>query len=435
MKGRLRLAAAWVVAGAAASAACATTDKADDRVNPETPLWFNHPGGAIHVLALRPLTNSGVTVGEDYEKGRPEIDAEHGRVFVGSADHGLYALRADSGSAMWRFETLGAVQCEPLYDRELDVVYFGSNDGALYCVRARDGGLVWRFKSAAEVARRPVLDGEALFFANGADQLFALDRRTGKQRWHQHRTTALGMEVAGYAGPAVDHGKVFVAYSDGHVAAYDAEDGSERWTPVDLSAEAEQTAGEAPRYLDVDTTPVPDALPSGRVVYVASYAGGVYALDAESGARVWSNDKALGVTELVLWREPAHAPSEQGPDRGGPLEPERRLLLAASSVSGLWALDPATGRQTWRIPVPEGGVTAPMPIAGALIVGTTRYGLFLISPRNGRVIDGIDLGSGFAETPGVFGDRAYTLSNAGTFVALQVAAPVERRAQPWGTSP
>src|SRR5262249_13717872 len=154
---------------------------------------------------------------------------------------------------IWRFETLGAVQSEPFYDGELDTVTFGSHDGGLYCVRAQDGQLLWRFSTGAEVERRPVVTGETLLVANGADQLFALDRRTGKQKWTVHRTPALGMEIAGYAGPTYDRGLVYMAYSDGHVIAYDVRDGAERWTPVDLSAEAEQSAGDAPRYLDVDT--------------------------------------------------------------------------------------------------------------------------------------------------------------------------------------
>jgi outer membrane protein assembly factor BamB len=408
--------------------ACATTERADDRINPAEPLWFHHPGGALHVLIRRQLTISGLTTGEDYERGRPGLDPEHNRVFIGSADHGLYALRASDGSTLWRYKTLGPVQCEPVYDPDTDIVYFGSNDGALYAVNARDGVLRWRFMSGQEVSRAPVLGGDLIYFANGGDQLFAIDRQTGRQRWNVHRTSALGMEVAGHAGPSLDRGKVYMAFSDGHVGAYDAKDGTERWTPVDLSAEAEQSAGgEAPRYLDVDTTPVPDTLPTGHVVYVASYAGGVFALDADSGARVWANEKAVGVNELTLWSEPAHAPSAFGPYRGGPMVPARKLLLATSSVSGLWALDPATGRQIWRITVPEGGITAPAVLAGALLVGTTRYGLFVLSPLDGRAIDGLDLGTGFAESAAAFGDRGYTMTNAGTFLGVQVEPPIVRK--------
>jgi outer membrane protein assembly factor BamB len=404
-------------------AACATSETANDRVNPEVPLWYSRPDGSMHVVFRRQLTAPSRQVGEDYERGRAEIDPAHNRVFIGTADRGLYALRAGDGSSIWRFETLGVVQSEPLYDRDLDYVYFGSHDGALYAARAGNGELVWRFNTGAEVARRPWRSGEILFVANAADQLFAIDRRSGAPRWNVHRTPALGMEVAGYGGPVESGGLVYMCYSDGHVIAYDARDGSERWTPVDLSAEAEQSAGEAPRYLDVDTTPVIDELADNRVVYVASYAGGVFALDALSGARVWVNDKSVGVTDLLLWSEPAHAPSDAGPDRGGPIVPAKKMLIAASAISGLHALEPATGRLLWRVPVPEGGITAPVPIAGAILVGTTRYGLFLMSPINGRVIDGFDLGTGFAAAPSAFGNRAYAITNAGTYVGVGVTPP------------
>jgi outer membrane protein assembly factor BamB len=408
-------------------AGCASTETSGDHVNPDKPLWYERPSGALEVRFLRELTASSRQSGEPYERGRAEIDPAHGRVFVGSSDHGLYALRSDDGSTIWRFETVGPVQCEPLYDPELDVVYFGSHDGALYAVHASDGELLWRFESGAEILRRPARDGEQLFFANGADNLFAADRRTGKTKWHVHRTPAMGMEVSGYAGPSVDRGVVYFAFSDGHVAAYDERDGAERWTPVDLSAEAEQAnAGDALRYLDVDTTPIPDDLgPLGRVVFVASYAGGVYALDEDKGAPLWKNEKAVGVTDMTLWRQRAHEARPGNPDYvpGAPDVPRREILVAASSASGLWGLDPTSGKALWRLPIPDGGVTAPVAVAGALLIGTTRYGAFLISPLNGRPIDGFDLGSGFSQTPAAFGNKAFILSNGGSLVGLEVDAP------------
>ena len=87
-------------------------------------------------------------------------------------------------------------------------------------------------------------------------------------------------------------------------------------------------------------------------------------------------------------------------------------------------LDPFTGRVLWRNKVPEGGVTAPVAYAGGILVGTTRYGLFLMSPRNGKVIDGFDLGSGFAQTPAAFAGRAYVMTNAGTFLGIGVTPPL-----------
>jgi outer membrane protein assembly factor BamB len=387
--------------------------------NPEMPLWLQRPNFAMQVNYTRPLVVASRRTGEPYERGQPEIDAVGHRVFAGCSDRGLYAIRADNGSQIWRFETTGFVQSAPLYDPIEDVVYFGSNDGALYKVTARDGQLLWRFMSNAEVARRPVLQNGLLYVVNANDTVLALEPDTGKIRWSQHRSPAAGMEVAGYAGATLFRGKVYTGFSDGNVVAYDALTGAERWQPVDLAAEAEQTLGEVPQQLDVDTTPVPNVLPTGPVVYVASYAGGVFALDAETGVQVWPNTAVSGVSDLTLWREPAHARRD-----GGPPEPERTILIASSGTTGLWGLDPETGRELWRREVPSGGVSAPVPINGALLVTASRLGIFLISPLGGELIDGIHVSDGVSMTPSAFGSRGYVVTNGGRFLSLRVGSPI-----------
>jgi outer membrane protein assembly factor BamB len=390
--------------------------------NPAVPLWVHRPNGAMNVVLRRRVTVAERINGEDYEHGRAEIDAAHRRVFVGSSVGGLYAIRADDAHSIWRFETLAAVQTEPLYDPGEDVVYFGSNDGALYKVAAFDGKLLWRFSTNAEISRRPVLKNGLLYVVNANDTIVAIEAATGNMRWSQHRRPAFGMEIAGYAGPLVTDERVYVAFSDGRVAAYDPHDGSDRWPLVDLSAEAEHAQGDVPRYLNVDTTPIADTTAAGNVVFVASYAGGVFALDAANGGRVWVNDRATGVTQLVLWEEPAHAPR----DGVGPAVPARKLLLASSGTTGLWALSVDDGREVWRRSLPDGGVSAPVPIAGAVMVTTTRYGVFLFSPLDGGVIDGLDLSNGVTMIPAVYGRRAFVMSNAGVLLGIHVDPPGNR---------
>lgn len=411
--------AACSVTLALASGALVGCDSLRGGANPEMPNWMRRPGFELELNYSRKLVAQSRRTGEPYERGAPELDVAGRRVFLGSSDRGFYALNAENGSTLWRFETLGFVQSAPLYDPKEDAVYFGSNDGALYKVAAKDGALKWRFMSNAEVARRPVLENGTLYAVNANDTVLALDAETGAMRWYQHRSPAAGMEVAGYAGPTVFRGKVYTGFSDGNVMAYDAVSGAERWQPVDLAAEAEQTLGEVPQQLDVDTTPVPDELASGPVVYVASYAGGLFALDAESGAQVWSNIAVAGVSELVLWNEAAHHPRG-----GGPLEPARKILVASSGTTGLWGIDPDNGRELWRRSVPSGGVSAVVPISGALLVSATRLGVFLVSPLGGELIDGIHLTDGVCQTPAAYGARAFVMTNGGTFLSLVVAAPI-----------
>jgi outer membrane protein assembly factor BamB len=384
------------------------------------PSWVHRPSFSLALAYSKALVAPSRREGEPYERGQPEIDARHRRVFVGSSDRGLYALRADDGSLVWRFETLGFVQCAPLYDPVENVVYFGSNDGALYRVAADDGRLLWRFASNAEISQRPVLSDGVLYVVNANDTVLALDPKTGQALWTQHRTPAMGMEVAGYSGPLVWRGKVYAGFSDGTVAAFDAKTGSERWAPVDLAAEAEQTLGEVPQYFDVDTTPVADVIDAGPAVFVGSYAGGLFALDADTGTQIWSNPSVGGVTELLLWQQPAHRPRTGiGPDLPG-----RKILIAATGTSGLWGIDPDSGQEIWRRALPRGGVTAPVPVAGALLVSASQLGLFLVSPLDGRLIDGVHTGEGVSMSPAAFGNRAFLLTNGGRFLSLHVAPPI-----------
>ena len=389
--------------------------------NPDLPLWTHRPSGSMTLSYRQNLVASSRRLGEPYERGQPAIDPKGRRVFVGSSDRGLYALRAEDGSLLWRFETLGFVQCEPLYDEQEDVVYFGSNDGALYKVEASTGRLRWRFMTNAEVARRPVLADGKLFVVNANDTVVALDAGSGKLSWSQHRTPALGMEIAGYAGPLLWRDKVYAAFSDGTVSAFDASSGAERWQPVDLAGEAEQYLGELPKYFDVDTTPVANEIEAGPVIYVGSYAGGVYALDAETGSEIWSNPAVGGVSDLYLWQQPRH-PQRSG--KGLPL-PARSLLLASTGTTGLWALDPEDGREIWRKSLPTSGVSRPIPWLGALLVSTSQLGLFLLHPLDGRLIDGIHTGDGINMVPAAYGHRAFVLTNQGSFLSLTLASPVD----------
>ncbi|MBM4376862.1 MAG: PQQ-binding-like beta-propeller repeat protein [Deltaproteobacteria bacterium] len=421
-RARLALAAGLALA----TAAC---DKLGAVAKPEVPLWVHHPGTALTIESRRELSTKKLDAGEPFERGTPTIDAPHRRVFVGSSDHGLYALSATTLATLWRFETGGRVEGTPLYVEQEDAVYFGSNDGAVYKLRAADGKLVWRFSTNGEVLRRPVLVADTLFAMNANDALVAIHAITGKLRWFRQRPSAAGMEIAGYAAPAVHDGLVYAAFSDGLLLAYRLEDGSEAWSgPVDLNAEAEQAAvrGEL-RYLDADTTPVVAPLganPEGprEALFVASYEGGVFALDPRTGGQLWRNDKALGVTELVAWT------SERRPTPGSGEPPTARTVLVASSgMTGLWGLEPSDGHAEWRRELPAGGVTPVVPWKQALLVGTTRYGLFLIHPLDGRVLDGIAAGGSFAATPATYGTHAFALSNEGVLLGLGLEPPSRRR--------
>ena len=60
---------------------------------------------------------------------------------------------------------------------------------------------------------------------------------------------------------------------------------------------------------------------------------------------------------------------------------------------------------------------------GAILVGTTRYGIFLFSPLDGAMIDGIETGNGFAMTPAAYGKRAFVMTNGGQLLGIGLQTP------------
>lgn len=399
-------------------------DGLSPEAHPDLPVWKNRAGWVMQVEYTRELVAPSRHVGEPYERGQPEIDARGRRVFVGSADGGLYAISAPEGDQLWRFQTLSFVQSAPLYDHREDVVYFGSHDGALYKVEAAGGKLIWRLSTRAEVARRPLLSAGLVYFTNANDTLIAADASTGEIRWSQHRTPAMGMEVAGHSGPVLHDGLCYMGFSDGTATAFDAISGEERWQPVNLAAETEEATGDIPKYLDVDTTPEIAKTSVGTLAIFGHYVGGVFALDAKMGTIVWSNTNVRGVTDVTTWYQPATL-------HNGVERPERRLLLVSTGTSGMWALDPESGDVVWRRKLPAGDVSKPIFVSGALLINSSQLGTYLMSPIDGSLIDGIHFEDGVSGTPAALGRHAYVLTNGGQFVAFRLSVPSSEIRPSW----
>ena len=110
-------------------------------------------------------------------------------------------------------------------------MYIGSFDGALYALDAQTGSVRWRFETDDHVYASPALGGGLVYIASTDGSVYAVDR-SGRQRWR---------------------------YDTGDVI---------RSSPV---------LGRAPHG-------------SGRILYVGSAAGSLYALDARTGRRRWSYD-------------------------------------------------------------------------------------------------------------------------------------------------
>lgn len=196
-------------------------------------------------------------------------------------------------------------------------VYVGASDGRFHAVRAGDGTAVWTWTGPNRIDGRAVIGGDALYFVDGRNDLVALSRADGALRW---RTALYDEALAGKPQP-------------------------------DNPTFNRRTA--IPLVLD-------------GTVYCGSGDGGLYAVDAATGAR--------------LWRHDAKAPVFSGVARHG-----TDTLMFGTMDGSVVLLDRRTRQETLRARVGGGVVTTPVMAGGRLIVGSRDYFLYGLDPADGSV--------------------------------------------------
>jgi hypothetical protein len=139
-----------------------------------------------------------------------------GTVYVGSRDAHLYAVDAHSGSLKWSFdyekENMTWVVSSPAV---VDgVVYSATSDGRfVHALQASDGKELWRVTMPSVFWSSPAVSGQVLYVTNQSGALYAVDRVSGKQLWHYQ--TAAGLQ----SSPVIADGVAYFGSNDGCVYA------------------------------------------------------------------------------------------------------------------------------------------------------------------------------------------------------------------------
>ncbi|QQR88908.1 MAG: PQQ-like beta-propeller repeat protein [Myxococcales bacterium] len=249
------------------------------------------------------------------------LDPEHDRVYIGTSEGRFWAL-SGGGSKVYHYNASAAIQSKPAFDPDRDELYFGTEDAVIHALNASSGMLRWRAKVKGPVHQTPVLAADRLFVVTDSDQVIALSRNDGKEIWSYRREAPDGFAIAGRAGLLEADGKIITGFTDGMVVALDPVSGNVLWER-DTSVEVEQPMGSPERFVDIDTTPVQ----VDDVVYVASFSGGVFAIELSGGGVRWHQNEWTGITEIVKHGD---------------------HLLVSSSDHGLIMVDLLTKRLVWK---------------------------------------------------------------------------------------
>ena len=146
---------------------------------------------------------------EKYFAGSPTIAED--RIYIGSYDHNLYCLDAETLDEKWFFTTGDEVQSTPAV--AYGNIYFGSNDKKVYCLDT-DGNIVWSKETGDTVVSSPAVADGKVYVGSSDNYFYCLDAYNGDIIWKDET----GGSVV--SSPAIANGLVYVGSGDGKVYAY-----------------------------------------------------------------------------------------------------------------------------------------------------------------------------------------------------------------------
>ncbi len=104
-------------------------------------------------------------------------------LFVGSMDHHVYAVDAETGDLLWKSEDLnGAIVGKPAFDHN-DTVIVGTFGSEVIALNAENGRVDWRFSTEGWVWSGGLLHEGNLYLGDLAGYFYSIDIVTGTQNW------------------------------------------------------------------------------------------------------------------------------------------------------------------------------------------------------------------------------------------------------------
>ncbi|EMA61500.1 outer membrane protein assembly factor BamB family protein [Halorubrum lipolyticum] len=294
-------------------------------------------------------------------KGSP-IEAPNGAIVLAD-DTGRVQSIAPDGSVNWATsisdDDRGSHGTPAIADGSL---YVGTYDGVVSAVALDDGEVLWQTDAGDAAAASPTyLDGKlyvAIEHATPSGSVVKMDAESGEIEWrderptnHPHSTVAIDRE----------HGRLIFGSNDGHCYAWSFPDLEREW--------AYDTGGDVK---------LPLAISEGIAV-VPSWAGTVTGLDVEDGSMLWEFETDGGETAKG---EPD--PGSTGGVMCAPAVHDGEVYVG-SHDSNAYAIDLETGEKLWS--TPTGGWITGSAVAtnDHVLVGSYDAKLYALDRDDGSV--------------------------------------------------
>jgi outer membrane protein assembly factor BamB len=348
-------------------------------------------GSALAVRWTKPLAPEWGGLYIPLERAKAALDAPNDRVFVGSSEKVLWAMTG-AGKVLYQYRVEAGIEAQPTVDANRNELYVPTAAGIVHALEADTGKLRWKAELSGAVSQAGVLSADALYVVTDDDGLFAVSRKDGSILWRYKREARAGLKVGGHAGILLRDQRVVSGFGDGSVVALSQGDGRPLWvldTTLDFADPAQAEQG----FVDVDTTPVQ----VGDVIYVASFMGGLYGVNASDGAPHVRHAEWTGITSIAS---------------------DERSLIFTSADQGVMCVELPTLATRWvRKSKPYVAGTVGIE-HDRVFITETRGALLALALADGREQGRIQSEHGFIAAPSLSGGRGFILGNAGVFYAF-----------------
>lgn len=326
------------------------------------------------------------------------------KLFAIDTDAVVHALAADTGSELWRVNTVKdegnkAARFGGGVSIDGERLFATNGLGDVVALNAADGAEIWRARPGGPLRGAPTLANGNVYVVTQDNQLFALTQEKGEVAW----TASASLEsqgVFGVAAPASAAGTVIAGFSSGELNAYRYENGRPLWGDV-LSRTSITTSVSS--LSDIDAEPVID---QGRV-YAVGQGGRMVAMDIASGNRMWEQNIA-GISTPWVAGEWLFVVTDDA----------RLMCLSRTSGKVRWIAQLKRYKNEKKAKNPIAWV-GPVLAGGKLILGNSRGELIFASPADGSISSTLETKDGVSLQPIVANNMLYILDDKGRLSAYR----------------
>jgi len=321
----------------------------EDDLKP-TELHVFRPALPVKLVWSRQLN----AVTERYENRLDPVEID-GVIYLAEPEGRIVAHDAANGRMLW--EILLEVGITGGVGKAKDAILLGTEDAEVIAMDLKDGHIKWTAKVSSEIMAPPKMIDDLVIIYSVDGVVTAINSVSGNRVWVSHNAVP-SLSLYGTSIPLIADDMVITGHANGKLVALDIRSGKKIW---ETTIAVPRGRSELARIVDLDSGMT---LLNG-VIYVASYQGQLAAVDQKSGQINW-------VRELSSYQDIEIADSH---------------IYIIDIKSQVWALDIQSGATLWRQDKLKGRyVTSPVVQNEYVIVGDFEGFVHWLSREDGHML-------------------------------------------------